>query len=243
MICIAPPELDELQLASLVDGTAGPDVSAHVERCPHCAARAQRTKRWQQSLKVRVRRATCPPSLELGEYHLGLYSGMQAVTIARHVVECPHCALELKQLRGYLRAEAAAELLPPKSAGEELKEYLGGLVNVLIGHVSGPQRALSGVRGSVFTPIMIDAEDAHIVLEVQPAAGRATLLGQVASDNGERWIGAQIELWQSGLPARISIVDEVGAFGFEGVLSGTSELLLIAPGGDAIHVPDFEIRY
>ena len=245
MTCISPPELDELQLAAYVDGTAGIDVSAHMERCPHCAARAQRTARWQQSLKSRVQRATCPPALELGEYHLGFFTGAQAVAIARHIVECPHCALELKQLRAYLRAEAAAEQLPAtQGAGEELKEYLGGLVNVITGRVtSGLRPALTGIRGSVREPLLIEAEDVHIMLDVQPgAAGRGTLAGQVVNEDADHWIGSQIELWQQGQPARITVVDELGTFGFDGLLAGATELLLIAPGGDAIHIPDVDIQ-
>ena len=245
MTCIDPPELDALQLVAYVDGTAGAEVGAHVERCPHCAARAQRTARWQQSLKSRVRRATCPPALDLGEYHLGLYSGAQAVAIARHIVECPHCALELKQLRAYLRGEAAAEQLPAtKGAGAELKENLRGLVNVITGTVSsGLRPAMVGIRGAVREPIMIEAEHVLVMLEVQPlAAGRGTLQGQVVSEDAGRWIGSQIELWQRGQPARLTVLDEIGTFGFDGLLAGATELLLIAPGGDAIHIPDVDIQ-
>jgi len=246
MTCIDPPELDALQLAAYVDGTAGAEVDAHVERCSHCAARAQRTARWQQSLKSRVQRATCPPALDLGEYHLGLYSGAQAVAIARHIVECPHCALELKQLRAYLRAEAAAEQAPAtQSAGEELKEHLGGLVNVITGTITGGLRpAMVGIRGRVRAPLLIEAEDVHLMLDVQKGtAGRGTLQGQVVSEDANRWIGSQLELWQRGQPARITVVDEVGTFSFDGLLAGATELLLIAPGGDAIHVPEIEIQY
>jgi hypothetical protein len=246
MTCISPPELNDEQRSAFVDGTADADVIDHLKRCPHCADRAQRTARWQQNLKSRLRRAACPPSLEVGEYHLGLLSAAQAVAVARHIVECPPCALELKQLRGYLQAEAAADQIPAdRSAGEVLKEYLGGLVNVLTGQVTGGlSPAVIGIRGSAREPIMIEAEDAHIILDVQPAAaGRATLIGQVASAESDRWIGSQIELWQGGQPARITIVDEVGTFGFDGVFAGETELLMIAPGGHVIHVPHVEIRY
>lgn len=243
MTCINPPELDALQLAAYVDATAGAEVGAHVERCPHCAARAQRTARWQQGLKSRVRRATCPPALDVGEYHLGLYSGTQAVAIARHIVECPHCALELKQLRAYLRAEAASEQLPATNgAGEELNEYLGGLVYVITGQVLSRSTSRAGVRGSSKEPLTIEAGDAQIIIDVQPAVeGRATLLGQLASEQFEQWAGAQVELWQAGEPQRTTSVDDIGTFQIEGVLPQAAELLITSLDGQAIRVPSLDL--
>ena len=245
MTCTAPPELDELQLAEYIDGTADGAVNDHVQRCPHCAARAGQTGRWQTRLQHSLWRATCPPSLELGEYHLGFATGTRAVAIARHIIECPHCALEVSQLRGFLRAVSDGEQPARQGAGEALKDYLGGLVNVLTGTVAGGMRpAAVGIRGALREPLLVEAGEVHIMLDVQPgASGRGTLSGQILSEDVEHWVGAQIELWQRGQPARLTVVDEVGTFTFDGILAGSSELLLIAPVGEAIHIPAVNIVY
>jgi hypothetical protein len=40
--------------------------------------------------------------MELGEHHLDLLDPVRSASVAYHLHECPHCAYEVAQLKGYL---------------------------------------------------------------------------------------------------------------------------------------------
>jgi hypothetical protein len=242
MNCISPPELDDQQLVAYLDGAADETITDHLKRCPYCREKAQGLSRWQKRLKTRLFRTSCPPALELGEYQMGMLSGARAMAIAKHIVECPHCSREVKQLQTYLRDEVADEPKPAKPIGQELKDGLTGLIGVITGQVLGGLKpAAMGVRGKARQPITIEAGDVHVVLDVQSGTeGRVTLWGQIASEELDDWTRAQVELWQAGEPQRTTSIDEIGTFRFEGVLSGPTELLITSSSGKAISVPNID---
>src|SRR6185503_18641157 len=107
MNCISPPELEDYQLLAYLDGEANQGITSHLERCEYCHERANALARFQDRLKSRLYRVSCPSSLELGEYHLRLLPAPQMLLVAQHVRECPHCERELAQLQDFL-----SELMP-----------------------------------------------------------------------------------------------------------------------------------
>ena len=102
MACTSPPELNDRELLTYIDGEADREVVAHLERCPHCRERARRLARLQGRLTAQLYRVTCPSSQVLGEHQLGILPPVEAEAIARHVASCPHCAREVAQLGDYL---------------------------------------------------------------------------------------------------------------------------------------------
>ena len=163
MACVSPPELNDRQLLTYIDGEADHEVVAHLERCPHCREKARRLSRLQDHLMTRLYRATCPPPVELGEYYLDVLPRDQAAAVAQHLGECPHCARELAQLKGYLAELATAEEPGPVERTRERVRVLvarlvsgGGEVGLLGRPALAP--AYVGVRGKEGEPYLYQAD-------------------------------------------------------------------------------------
>jgi len=243
MACVSPPELDDRQLLAYLDGEADPQVASHLKQCPHCREKADALARLSARLTARLYRLTCPSPAELGEYHLGLLLGTQAGAISQHLAECPHCTRELTQLKDYL-----GELAP------ELELSLGERARVLVARWVGGKEAdsppgrlalapaFAGIRGSSRGPITLEADSILIVLDIHPAAeGRVTMLGQVAADDQDRWTGARVELRQTGTLPTAATVDDLGAFRFQEVFSGSTEIMITSTHGIVVQIPSLDI--
>ena len=243
MKCISPPELDDSQLLRYVDGEADQFVLAHLGRCEYCRGRAREVAGIQNRLSARLFRLTCPPPLELGEYHLDLLDRTRAAEIEPHLMECPHCSREVAQLRSYL-----AELAPTIefSPAQRVEALVARLVNGIPGarppEESAFAPALAALRGEAKGPLTFEADGILIVLDVQPAAeGRVAILGQVAADDPDRWTGASVELRQAGTLQMTATVDDLGAFRCEAFPAGPTEILITPLSGDAVLIPNVEI--
>src|SRR5579875_3307313 len=70
--CIAPGSASAVELMAWARGDAATDVRAHVRRCAHCQAEASAYARADDALRKAFFRRSCPPSLTLGEYALGM---------------------------------------------------------------------------------------------------------------------------------------------------------------------------
>jgi len=243
MNCVSPPELDDRQLLAYLDGEADHAVAAHLEQCGYCREKARQLARLQARLRTRLHRLTCPLPMELGEYHLRLLAPAQATAVDQHLRECPHCAREVAQLKGYL-----SEPAPAVEAG--LLERVRVLVARLVGE-KGEGRpsgelafapAFVALRGTSQGPITLEADGLVLVLDVQPATeGRVNILGQIAADDQDRWTGAAVELRQSGTLQMTVTVDDLGAFRCEAVLPGPTELQIISGGRSVVVVSNIEI--
>ena len=231
MTCAFPPELDEVQLLAFGDGAADPSVGDHLRRCPHCLARATRLARLNRFLAVSLHRLDCPPSIELGEYHLDLLPPERQQSIRAHVSTCQHCTAELRQLGGYL-----ASLAP------DLEPSLAAEVKVLIARlVSGPgpgarpawSAAAAGLRGGEPEVSVYQADDIQVSLERMPDPsdpGRQALLGMVtgletAAPTAAGW---QVQLRQAGQPAHSAPLDELGNFHLAGLAPASYEVVLVS---------------
>ena len=121
MRCSSPPELDPSTLLAFLEEDAEEWVETHISICPYCRQRAEALGQTQSALDARLFRATCPPSDELGEYEEGMLSAAQARVIKAHLEECPHCSLELTQLRSFLKS---TEIPPAAETGSRVKMIL-----------------------------------------------------------------------------------------------------------------------
>lgn len=186
---------------------------------------------FEDSFKAALYRITCPDSATLGNFHLGLLPDEAAAPITKHLTICPHCTQEIAQLEAFL-AETAVSHQP--STAERIKVWIAQRIPT-----GGPSRGGLGtpafaLRGSDTGPLMYEAGDAQLSLEVQDDPehpGRKSILGLVLgieTDNvAVRLFGA------NGEETAVSL-DPGGNFSFTNLATGSYELLVSGP--------DFEIQ-
>ena len=168
MNCVSPPELNDRQLLAYADGEADPQVATHLAQCPYCREKARHLSHWQDQLTAKLYRMTCPSSIELGDYHLGLLPTAQAVSVAQHVSDCPHCKREVAQLRDYLRGELA----PAFEVGpmERVKVLIARLVGGGQGREqSSPMPIFTSVRGEEEGPLIYQVDGIQLAIEISDA--------------------------------------------------------------------------
>jgi hypothetical protein len=241
MKCVSPPELNDRELLVYIDGEADRRVVAHLERCSYCRQKARRLARLQEGLANELYRFTCPSTLELGEYHLGILPSDQAAAVAHHLTECPHCAREVAQLKSYL-GELASDL--EFGPLERIKVLVARLVHEgrEFGRSGLPALApaCAGLRGEEKGPRLYQADDVQVVIEVQDDAeqqGRKVLLGLLTEIDSHDF---EAHLWRAERLVATAAVDELGNFVISGLAPGIYELILCSLEVE-IHIQTLEI--
>ena len=240
MTCLPLPELDDDILLAYVDGEADPEIRRHVAQCPHCQEKARRLASLQDRLTAHLYRIACPTPHELGEYHLSVLSPSQAQAVGEHLSLCPHCAHEVTQLEEYL-GKLAPSLEPGllQQAKERARVWVARLVSGGVGGGSLGQPAfaplLAGVRGAEAGPLIYQAEDVQLIIEIQQDVEQPDRAGILGLATGLGTIQrVEAELWQAEELVASASVDDLGNFSLSGVTPGSYELILRGA--------DFEIR-
>lgn len=217
MDCIQPGTIAPEDLLAFLDGEAPPAVGAHLRRCPGCAARALAYARSRDRLRAALRRIDCPSSLLLGEYELRLLAPEEQTRIAAHLGDCPRCAAEVAQLRGFLVAEPAA---PAPGPVERVRRIVATLV------AAPPRGAYAGLRGADDGDARTyRAGDLTLSLGTGPSGrrGRRSLDGLLWREDGGAVTGAggsAILSADDGATETVEI-DDLGNFAFDEVAPGT----------------------
>lgn len=241
MICHYNPPLDDMELLMTLDGKASQEVEMHVSQCSSCSQRAAELARVQRVATGRLFRAACPPSLDLGEYRLGLMPAAASASIQQHVTTCPFCQQELAQLTTFFNAQDP--YLRPA-----LATAIRQRVEVLVARLTGGlqpggmfgQPALAGLRGEQAGPLTFEAGDAQIIVEVQgdgERSGRRAVVGLVVGLPGQE---VQAHLWRNEQRVATAPVDALGGFTFDDLPSGQYELFLTGEQQE-IHIQDLQV--
>ena len=232
MTCISPPELEVRLLMAFLDGEADPETTLHLQKCEHCRDRAKTLEREQKLLTSRLYRASCPSTDELGEFHLRMLPSDQMLIISQHVRECPLCTREIEQLKEYL-----SDLAPEGNLLQQTRRLIAQLVSG--GRAGEPALAL---RGPDEGPMTFEAEGTVIVLDVQPAnEGKVNIFGQVAADDQDLWTGSTITLNQADGSEITDSLNDLGAFQFEQVSTGSIQITILSPQGIEIQIPNIDV--
>ena len=217
MECITSPALDDAKIISYVEGEADEPVRNHINACLFCSERASRWAFLQNRLRKQLYRISCPASMELGEYRLGLLPAPQGLLVAQHVRECPLCRREVETLEAFLAEPDRSDGLLGKT--EVLIARLTGTV------AGGSPPAFAALRGEAKGPLTLEADGLVILLDIQQAdGGMFNILGQVAAVDQDLWTGAAVELHQEGKLEFSTTIDDLGAFFSEGIMPGSKEL-------------------
>jgi len=235
MACKFSLELTNIQLLQYVDGEADTDVIAHIEKCAHCSARADQLRLSSERLSGSLYRATCPPSMELGEYHLDTLSASRSAVIKQHLADCPHCQEELAQLEEFLMDDLE---LSPFRAAKVLVAQLHTILEKGQEETGTLMPALAGIRSegnvSEGAPLVYRVDDIQISLEVHTEShqtDKKVLLGIVTGLATE---GLKVHLQQQKHSLEITEVDPGGNFILPGLIGGSYELLLRHPETDVL---------
>ncbi|MDY6877282.1 MAG: hypothetical protein SWK90_13910 [Chloroflexota bacterium] len=245
MACTVPPELNDRDLLTYIDGEADDQVVAHLEQCLSCREKVCRLARLQDRLTTQLYRITCPPPMELGEYHVGMLPHDKAAAVAHHLAECPHCAREVAQLKEYLAELAPAlELGPLERIKERARVLVARLVNggLEAGLLAQPALApvYAGVRGEREEPYLYQADDVQIAVEVQDDTerpGHKVILGLVLGTEPD---GLEAHLWQANQRVIVVSVDDLGNFVIPNLAPGSYELILCGPEVE-IHIQELQV--
>jgi hypothetical protein len=236
MNCSFPPELTDQELLEALDGMANEATTKHLLGCPYCQTRANALENMQKRLKSRLFRAACPPSLELAEFYLRTLPTPQMLAISPHVRACPHCTREIAQIAEFMGAEAVQwERRQPEPVLEPMQMLLARLVE-------GPSSALGALRGESRS-VTLEVDGAVVTFMMQPAPnGKVSVLGQVAAEEQDVWTGAVVTLQQADAPRQTTAVNDLGAFSFETVQTGTAEFTILSLHNLSIKIPPLDIH-
>ena len=238
MKCISAQELEDKQLLAYLDHEADQETMHHLEQCVYCLERANALARFHDHLTDKLYRVRCPSSLELGEYHLRILSASQMMLISRHLRNCPHCTREINQLEEFLSD------LAPTSEGNLIEQ-----TKLLIAHLISGQGVSTAagepsfaLRGDYKSPITYEADDIIIVLDIQRVnGGKVDILGQVAADDQDLWTDSIVTLKQADASKTTVCLDNLGAFRFEQVSSGSIQIIISSPHSVVVQIPSIDV--
>ena len=224
MKCISMPPLDEEQLVRYVDGQASDSVVAHLGQCAYCRERAGQLARFQKGLRRQLYRSLCPSPMELGEYRLGYLNAGAARTVQQHLAGCPHCRAEIgKFAKSSGEWALQPDLLDP--VRRLIAQLMSGGTATQAPGVPPLVPAFGGLRGDDEEPLIYQAGDVQIVMEVQEDAeqpGSKILLGLVT---GARQNAFSIQLDREGQVITVTSIDEIGNFVIPHVIPGRYDLM------------------
>ncbi len=240
MVCRLPELLRDEQLLAYLDGESTPAIARHLESCSACRARLTALTQSEHKLTTAFYRRDCPPSLLLGEYKLALLPAAEHAAITQHLVQCPHCTLEVAQLQDFWAAleiapETAPEIalapsMPPFALAEQVRVVIARLRDGLqnLGSLGALAPSLVPVRGGESAQQIFDTgEGVQIIVDSQldeAAHQQRTLLGLIVGIATPAALTAA--LWQAERCITTTAVDALGNFVLTDLPTGTYTLLL-----------------
>lgn len=228
-------EIGDAELLAYLDGAADADVAAKIEGSEVYLRRSKELARMNKRLTAQLYRHTCPDSLELGEYHLGMLMQEKARAIEAHLAECPHCARELAQLSEYMAAERpdsepnlttrlknkAAGLLPDLDIRRNLDDVIKDSGDMaIIGEIArtkargfkcspDPHPYIFLVGGGKDNNLVYDEDDIKIYIHVMNDIGNPGKMVLSGGVIGVDAVGWEVRLISSGKQVAATEVEEV----------------------------------
>ena len=231
------PALGDEQLSEILDGVAPERVIGQVAHDPDAAARLHAWQRWNEQMQAQLQRWDCPPPQQLADYHWGIADRQTAQIIAQHLPTCVRCTDEIAALRTFLDADdpqPIARSTTPLSPAPRvrLRERFATLL---------PRTPTLAVRGEHRAPLLAQAGDVLLVLDVEPSDDQFVMHGQVAADDLDRWTGALVEVRHHGVVRGVAEVDDVASFRCGPLPAGISELRITAPDSTSVVLQDVDL--
>ncbi len=172
-------------------------------------------------------RIDCPDATTLGEYYLGQFDRGQRQAIETHLALCPHCTAEIAQLATFM-TDVAADV--DYSLTDRVRLVIGQVLAGAGGTTGSGLQPAFAVRGDEQPPILVDAGEAQIMLEIGTDDTRSSLRAVVGLIMGAESEMLTAVIWPVGgdaaAPAASAPVDPAGNFLLSGLAPGAYELVL-----------------
>jgi hypothetical protein len=232
--CTDPSASRRDDLIAWARGEATPGALQHIGSCPACGASAAAYADLDGILRRRYFRSSCPASTTIGEYSLGMLPASESIQLASHLVECPHCRTESRELSAFL--SAPDEPLPERG-------ILGAARRLLARPLAPPELALAALRGAADEQTTTyEANGLRLTVSVQvgrPGRKELVIVGLVQHDT-ELPDGAAARLYIADRLIQDEPIDAFGNFLFAGVSAGDYRIEVSVPDAiveiDALHV-------
>lgn len=172
-------------------------------------------------------RIDCPDATVLGEYYLGQLDKNERVAVQTHLELCPHCTAEVGQLAAFM-TDVAADV--DYSLTDRVKLVIGQVISGSAGVAQGGLQPAFAVRGDEQPPILVDAGEAQIMLEIEKANPHRSLRSVIGLIMGGESEGLTATIRPVGVeptePQVTAVVDEAGNFILSGLVPGAYDLVL-----------------
>ena len=243
---IAPTD-EELISFALDDEALPAEANNHLQQCETCQKRLARYKQTNAYLLSHLYRSQCPSGQELSLYCADLVSEEDRIRIANHVLDCPLCANEVAETRGFLRTLDIEPPVPAFSPRALLRPIFA--TRVLR---TQPQFAVRGSDSSETPwPRQYKAETVDLSLHLSfTSKAERMLLGIITSidpkESVEIFEGVAAELYTApgpltpngdiatAHPLLRTQVDDLGNFVFKPVPTGQYVLVIYLPNGELV---------
>lgn len=211
--------LTDDQISSILDGDADPELLERVARSPEDAARLEQARNMERKLRTSLYRWDCPTSQQLRDYHMGFTDQDETHKINQHLTVCVLCKKELAELEAFL------DQGKPAPAPQRQRRFADWLKAVISQSVAFDTAA--AMRGEQGTSQVFDANGIPVVVDTRPAGDdQVEVIGQVAADDVDPWVGALVELRQQGAIMKVTTVDEIGGFSCAPLPADKTELCI-----------------
>lgn len=226
--------LTEDQISSILDDEADPELLELVARSPENAARLEQARQMEHKLRVSLYRCNCPTSQQLNDYHMQLIDSGETQDIAHHLNTCVVCRREIASLRSFLDQGKPARV-------PEIRTRLAGWLKAIMPQPIMPDPTMA-MRGEQSTSQVFDANGITVVVDTRPAGGdQVELIGQVATDDVDAWIGALVEIRQHSAIVMVTTVDDIGGFSCAPLAADKTELCITPQNDTPILIPEIDL--
>jgi hypothetical protein len=222
--CIAPNEIEDIDLLAYMDGEATPAVAAHIAACRFCQQELEAFLQVDFLLRQAAYRRACPESDVLWQYANHQLEQAQMQSLSPHVARCAYCQQDLRQLAAAVFVSPGPMPQAKSSAAPYLGRIQGAGKQILRAIIQPPLQPAAALRGQTEDQNIYRVGAYQIILSKETAITTANVWqieGQIINEQAPHtpMSGNIVLLRDDDIVARTE-VDEVGYFELINVTSG-----------------------